>query len=484
MTQTGSLNRLIDPQPGSVALLDIDRTLPTPLTQQICAGLRQAIRQETLLPGARLPSWQDLCAQLGVARGTVRLAYERLIDEGLLVSQGAAGTYVADRLPSDGAALHGADQQDPFARLRPAPAFPGATQPGLFQMGVPAHDAFPAKLWARLHRRAADAGSLWQGQLDPRGTEELRHEIAAHLAIARGLHCLPGQIFITSSFRGALGLLLRALPPGGGKAWVEEPGLPFTRHALRLAGIEPVGLPVDAEGVDITEARDEAIALAVVTPGQHAPLGHVLSPARRRDLLAWAEAEGRWIIEDDYLSELQLQGRAAPALAGQDRNGRTIHIGSFSKTISPALGIGFLVAPEALAQPLLNVATWMVPPPNYVAQLALAAFLREGHYLRHLRKMKRLYAQRRDATIGALAGHDAPVTAAGLAVHVALPKGMDDRRLLHRLQADGLSPTALSQWYEGETRPSGLVLGITNARPDRVEQHAARLLRLIAAETV
>jgi len=483
MTQTGSLNRLINRRPGSAALLDVDRTLPMPLTQQICAGLRQAIRQETLLPGARLPSWQDLCAQLGVARGTVRLAYERLIDEGLLVSLGAAGTYVADSPPTASAARQGEEPQDAFARLRPAPAFLGASQPGLFQMGVPAHDAFPAKLWARLHRRAADAGSLFQGQQDPRGTEELRHEIAAHLAIARGLHCLPGQIFITSSFRSALGLLLRALPRGGGKAWVEEPGLPFTRHALRLAGIEPVGLPVDAEGVDIAGARDEEIALAVVTPGQHAPLGHVLSAARRRALLDWAEVKGRWIIEDDYLSELQLQGRATPALAGQDRHGRTIHIGSFSKTISPAVGIGFLVAPGGLAQSLLNVATWLVPPPNYVAQLALAAFLREGHYLRHLRKMKCLYAQRRDATVAALAGYDEPVAPAGLAVHMALPDGMDDRHLLRRLQADGLSPTALSQWYERDIRPSGLVLGITNAQPKRVEQHVARLLCLIAAET-
>ncbi|WP_206243974.1 MocR-like pyridoxine biosynthesis transcription factor PdxR [Novosphingobium terrae] len=462
-------------------LLGIDRSLPIPLTEQICAGLRQAIRQETLVTGARLPSWQDLSAQLGVARGTVRIAYERLIDEGLLVSSGAAGTHVAGRLPRHGTPEHGAEQ-DPFADLRPAPGFAGADQPGLFQMGIPAQDAFPAKLWARLHRRAADAGAMWLGQQDPRGTEALRREIAAHLAIARGLPCLPGQIFITSSFRGALGLLLRALPLNGSKAWVENPGLPFTRQGLRLGGIEPVGLPVDAEGIDIAGARDEDIALAVVTPGQHAPLGHVLSPARRRALLAWAEAAGSWIIEDDYLSELQLEGRAAPALAGQDRSGRVIHIGSFSKTISPALGIGFVVAPEALVQPLLNVATWLVPPPNYVAQLALAAFLREGHYLRHLRKMKRLYAQRRAATLAALAHHDAAVTPAGLAVHMALPEGISDRRLLRRLQADGLSPTALSQWYEGDAGPNGLVLGITNALPDRVERDIARLRALIEAE--
>lgn len=453
----------------------IDRASRVSLTDQICAGIRHAIASGTLAPGARLPSWQDLSSQLGVARGTVRAAYERLIDERLLLSSGAAGTHVA-------AAPASPHPPDLFADLHPSPGFFAAGARGLFQLGVPAEDAFPAKLWARLHRRAADVGAMRIHHQDPRGIDELRREIAAHLTLARGLRCSPGQIFVTSSFRGAMGSILRAIPGTGRRAWVEEPGFPVTRYALELAGIKPVGVGVDSEGIAVevgVRIAGDAM-LAVVTPGQQAPLGSTLSPKRRRALLDWAAGAKAWIVEDDYLGDLQLEGRAAPALASQDPTGQVIYVGSFSKTISPSVGIGFVVAPAPIAERLMSVAAYLAPPPGHAGQIALAAFLREGHYLRHLRKMKRLYTRRRDALIAALSGYDGRVQSAGLTVHLALPEGVDDVQLLAHLRPAGFSPSALSRWYSGGFKHHGLMLGVTNVLPMQLRGDIDRLLTSIA----
>ena len=182
---------------------------------------------------------------------------------------------------------------------------------------------------------------------------------------------------------------------------MEDPGFPLTRTALGLAGMTVTAVPVDAEGLDIAAGVRSAAgaALSVVTPGQQAPLGMPMSLPRRLALLAWARRNDAWIIEDDYLSELQLKGRAAPALASLDHWGRVLHIGSFSKTISPALRLGFLVVPPEMARRFGELAACLAPAPAALLQRAVAQFLREGHYLRHLRRMKRLYAARREALL-------------------------------------------------------------------------------------
>ena len=267
--------------------------------------------------------------------------------------------------------------------------------PAAFQMGVPAQEAIPAKLFARI-RSSAVRAELSAPPLypDPRGEPELRREIAAYLAIARGIECSPSQVIITGGFSSGLGLALRVLGLEGRKAWVENPGFPFTRRGLELARLSLAPIPVDADGMDVDYGLNHApdAALAVVTPGQQAPLGFTLSLARRLRLLDWAASAGAWVIEDDYLSELQLKGRATPALASLDRAGRVIHIGSFSKTLTPALRLGFLVAPLPLASRFAEVAACLAPAPGPAVQLATAAFMRDGHYMRHLRRTKRVYA--------------------------------------------------------------------------------------------
>jgi GntR family transcriptional regulator / MocR family aminotransferase len=359
------------------------------------------------------------------------------------------------------------------------------TAPLVFQIGVPSQDAFPFKLWSRIlireTRRAAAAPVAYP---NPRGDADLRKEIAAYLGIARGIRCSPSQVLVTAGFSGALGLTIRGLQLEGMKAWMEDPGFPLTRTALGLAGMTVTAVPVDAEGLDVAAGVRSAAgaALAVVTPGQQAPLGITMSLPRRLALLAWARRNDTWIIEDDYLSELQLKGRAAPALASLDHGGRVLHIGSFSKTISPALRLGFLVLPPELTRRFGDLAACLAPAPAAPVQRAVAHFVREGHYLRHLRRMKRLYAARRAALLRCLAevGADSikVQASAGLAVVTLLPEFASDVGIALRALPFGLAPTPLSPWYMQSPPRQGLLLGVSNLNEGRLPADCRRLVEL------
>ena len=253
----------------------IDRSAKATLAEQIRLGVVAAIRSGALAPGARLPSWLALAAQLGVARGTVKTAYERLADEQVIVSSRPGGTRVAEH-PA------GARRAVPAPEADAAPALYQhlLAARGIFQMGVPAREGFPTSLLARLRAQATRAEVAAPALYpDPRGEMELRREIAAHLALARGIECRPSQIFITAGFAGALGTVLGVLGAEGREAWMENPGFFQSRNALELARLVPVPVPVDAEGIDVFHGMEKApdAALALVTPGQQAPLGVTLS---------------------------------------------------------------------------------------------------------------------------------------------------------------------------------------------------------------
>ncbi|MBB3595143.1 GntR family transcriptional regulator/MocR family aminotransferase [Rhizobium sp. BK529] len=357
--------------------------------------------------------------------------------------------------------------------------------PAFFQMGVPATETFPATLLARIRANAtraeASAPPLYP---DPRGELELRREIAAYLAVARGINCSPSQVIITRGFGAGLGLTLNVLGLGGHKAWVENPSFPWSTKGLELAGLAVAPIPVDAAGMDVNHGlRDHPGAkLVLVTPGQQAPLGATLSLERRLRLLDWASSEKVWVIEDDYLSELQLAGRAAPALASLDRAGRVIHIGSFSKTISPTLRLGFVVAPAALASRFAEVAACLMPAPGPSVQLATAEFMHEGHYLRHLRRTKRAYAAKRQALLDCLVPHVGAdrLAAPGLAVLLKLPNGIRDLSVARQAMMYGMSPSPLSAWYLPPGRAeSGLLLGVATAPTKSLPRVCERLLEII-----
>ncbi|GAB3416206.1 MocR-like pyridoxine biosynthesis transcription factor PdxR [Massilia agilis] len=446
---------------------------------QISSAIERAIREGRLGPGTRLPSWHDLAVQLGVARGTVRMAYENLRDQQLIVTAGAAGTRVAEHARP--AATHtGAEG------AAPASAPPG--RPAIFQVGVPAHDAFPFKTWSRIMGRAARAAAAAPvGYPDPFGERELRTEIAAYLSIARGIECTASQIFITNGFGSALAAALRALGATGESAWVEEPGFTVAREILAMAGITPIPVPVDAEGLNVAAgvAAAPQASFAVVTPGQHAPLGMTLSLRRRHALLDWAATAQAWVIEDDYLGELQLQGRATPGLASLDRNGRVLHIGTFSKTINPSLRVAFLMVPRPLVDKVASVISTSTPAPAPSVQLAVAEFMRGGHYLRHLRRMKRLYAERRRILMQCLRELSLPCVEAGLAALVPLPDGVRDIDVVAKARQLGMMPSALSWWHsQPQAHGNGLLLGVTNLPEERIAEHCKRLAEVLAGMQV
>ena len=457
-------------------LFAIDRARAVPLVEQITDNLRGAIVEGRLVPGARLPSWLDMATQLGVSRGTVKSAYERLVDECLIVTAGASGTRVAES-PA---------RPPPALSVSIAPPMQGIVRgyymkPLPFQMGVPAQDAFPVKLWSRMRTRAVREDAMAPvGPSDPRGHPALRAQIASHLAITRGIRCVPDQIILTSGYKNGLSLAILTLKVQGRTAWMEDPGYPMARHGVELAGMRVAQIPVDAEGIDVAEgiARAPNAAIAVVTPGQQAPTGVTMSPARRQALLEWAKDADSWIIEDDYLSVLQLDGRAALAMAASDPDGRVIHIGSFGKTLSPALGLGFIVAPLSLAQRFGEAAAFLNPAPNTTTQLALAAFLAEGHHLRHLRHMKSLYRERRDALEACLGSGVGVKSCTGLAVLIRLPSRTDDVVLAARALELGISPHPLSLW-SSDPGQSGFLLNVTNLRPVILEKACASLKQVL-----
>jgi GntR family transcriptional regulator/MocR family aminotransferase len=459
--------------------IQLDRTAKLSLAEQIRMSISRAIESGLLAPGTRLPSWQDLAAQLGVARGTVQAAYERLSDAQMIETfrAGAPGAP-----PPPGGAATKAD-----ARL--GVCFLGFFEemnagPAIFQLGIPAFEGLPEQLFAR----ARSSNLLKTGCLssllypDPRGEFELRREIAGYLAIARNVHCYPEQVFITSGYSSGLGLVLRVLGLEGKKVWMEEPGFMLTRKGLDLARLNIVPVPVDAEGLNVGYGIENAAdaALAVVTPGQQAPLGSTLSLRRRLQLLEWAASSDAWIIEDDYLGELQLQGRPAPALASLDEGKRVIHIGSFSKTVSPGLRLGFVVAPNELANEFSEVAATLAPAPSPVVQLATAQFMRDGHYIRRVRRLKRLYSAQRDALCEQLRMRDAEWVNAGLAVLLRLPDGAPDVQIVREAMTIGMAPSPLSAWFATPswTLP-GLLLGVATAPEQHLATSCRRLFEII-----
>lgn len=456
----------------------IDRSAKTTLAEQICRGIISSIRSGALAPGARLPSWITLAEQLGVARGTVKAAYDRLADEMVVVSSRSGGTHVARRPPL--ARLAAAPQEK-----EPPPTLYNhlLAAPGMFQMGVPPPKGIPSRVLARLRAQAArmevDAPAVYP---DPRGEAELRRAVAAHVALARGIECSPAQVFVTAGFAGALGITLRVLDARGREAWVENPGFFQSRMALEFAGMLPVGIPVDKDGMDVSHAveRSPNAALALVTPGQHAPLGGTLSPSRRNELISWAERTSAWIIEDDYLGELQVTHRAAPALSSLDRGGRVIHIGSFSKTISPALRLGFIVSPHALIDRFNEAVLFYGSAPSPGIQVATARFMQDGHYMRHLGRLKRMCVTRGEMLTAALQalGYDAHI--GGLAVIMRLPSGVSDTLVCARASELGMTPSPLSTWFVPGTHPDqGLLLGLATVSEEQIPAACKELDRLI-----
>ncbi len=318
------------------------------LHRQIYNYFRTAITAGQLRAGDRLPSARTLAQQLMVARGTVDAAYAMLAGEGYVIGRRPLGTIVSPGLSE---VARTAVASRPRRRRAETEAVAGGPKP--FQLGLPALDAFPRKLWSRLiATQAREISAADMGYPAPAGYRSLREAIATYLAVARGILCDAGQIVITSGYQGALDAITRVLLRRDDKVWFEDPCYHLARSALERAGTALVPIRVDSEGVRVTDGLGRApdARLVIVTPSHQAPLGVALSLTRRLALLAWASERGAFIVEDDYDGEFHYTGRPLPALKSLDRADRVLYAGSFSKVLFPGLRLGYLVLPRELVE--------------------------------------------------------------------------------------------------------------------------------------
>lgn len=471
------------PRPSPVfGTLALDRDAAPALHHQLYASLREAILAGRLVPGTRLPSTRTMARDLAVARNTVVNAFEQLVAEGYLTSRVGDGTRVASVLPE---ALLEARRVQLVGATGPVPQISargrllaGTRRPGpfadgqAFLPGMPALDVFPRDVWSRLiARRARQPPPASQGYAHPSGLPILREAIATYLGAARGVRCQPDQVIVVAGAQAGLDLACRLLLDPGDAVWMEEPGYLGARGAFCAAGARLVPVPVDDEGLDVDagERAEPAARLVYVTPSHHFPLGGTMTLTRRLALLDWAARSGAWVLEDDYDSEYRYGGRPFPAMQGLDAAGRVVYVGTFSKTMFPALRAGWLVVPPELVDPFRAAIRNTGHAVPGVVQGALADFMNDGHFGAHVRRMRMLYAERQDRLVSAahrrLGGLlDVRPADAGMQLAAALPSGTDDRAVAQAAMDAGIVAPALSAYYLGPDGRPGLFLGYAGVR--------------------
>lgn len=441
----------------------------------LVSQVRTALREGRVETGTRMPPTRALAEELGVARGTVVEAYRRLTEEGLLTANRGGGTVVSAS-PAPAATTTGPISPNPGE---------AAAEPDLLDIstGTPDLSAFPRAAWLRAENTVlSGSGGRALSYAPAQGSYELRTELSSWLARSRGVLASPERIIVTGGVTGALSLLARVLLDRGlGTVAVEDPGAEGNRRILDhwMAGLVPV--PVDREGLVVAELAATGTATVLTTPAHQFPTGVVLSPARRRALLAWARERNGLVIEDDYDSEYRYDRRPVRALHGMDPE-RVAHVSSLSKTLGPGLRIGWLVAPAHLHEDLVR-ARWATDLGSPVLpQLALAELLRSGALERHLRTMRTRHRRRRDAAVRAVAEHlpDAVVegVAAGIHLLVLLPGHVDDAELAARARHEGIRVEPLSS-MRAAPGPPGVVVSYGTHPPARLASAIAVLGGLV-----
>jgi GntR family transcriptional regulator / MocR family aminotransferase len=454
-----------------------------PLYRRVYHALKSVIREGRVGPAARLPSTRELAEDLGVSRNTVMLAYEQLAAEGYVVSRHRSTTSVAGAVPlralpaSSAAKAAGPPRLSAYARrLTRDPAMPPsssyADRPGLrhdFRYGRPAVDEFPREIWRRLlaaraRRTARDAF----GYASPAGYGPLREALGDYLRRARGVACDAEQIVIVNGSQQAFDLAARVLLDPGDGAVVEEPHYPGATVTFEAVGARLIRVPVDGEGLDTARLPPSGARarLAYVTPCHQFPTGVIMPLERRLALLSWASRVGAWVVEDDYISEFRYEGHPLEALQALDRHGRVIYVGTFSKTLFPALRVAYLVLPRSLVRPFL-AAKWVADRfSSMLAQEALTDFITSGHFERYLRRAGARNASRRRALIAALQHHfgsRAEIAGENTGVHLLVwLNDVPSRELgavIERAARAGVGLYPITPFYARAPRRAGLLFG-------------------------
>ena len=486
---------------GISPIITVDRDAHTSLTRQIYDAFRSSILRRDLHPGQQVPSSRELAIEINVSRFPVLQAYAQLQAEGYFESQRGAGTFISRSLPEQLMSVETSVRRSVLVRGGPRPIanrtfflppFHGSpSRPGWGVFGVhqPAFDEFPFEIWSNLvARNSRNPNASVIHHVDPLGSEEFRQEICSYLHTARGVVCEPSQIMVVSGSQQALDITARVLLDPGSPVWIEEPGYNLQRTLLSAAGCRLIPVPVDDEGMNVAEGikRHRKARAAFVTPSHQYPLGSTMSASRRLHLLNWAQAEGAWIVEDDYDSEYRYESPPVASLQGMDANSRVIYIGTFSKVLLPSLRIGYIVIPPDLAERFIAVRFTMDIFPPYLYQEVLKDFMRMGHFGRHLRRMRQLYRERRNALVNGLRdqlGEMLEIHGAEAGMHLAatLPRGIRDRKIVKRAAESGLRLWPLSPAYFSDPPRQGLILGFGSTPAKQIPRAVSQLRSVLTS---
>ena len=477
-------------------LLGLEDSSLTPLYAQLYNRLREAILGGRLRSGVRLPSTRELASELGISRNTVMNAYDQLQSEGYLEGRVGFGTCVSSSLPDELLRVRAREAQEIGPRSgrglsrrgkllsgTPPTVSDYQDRPRAFQPGLPALEEFPIRVWRNLHNK------VWRrpprellGYGDPAGYRPLREAISDHLCTTRAVRCSWEQVIVVAGSQQALDLSARLLLDPGDAAWVENPGYPGARAALTGAGARLVPVSVDNHGLDVSngEAACREARLAYVTPSHQYPLGTTMSLPRRLDLLDWAKRADAWILEDDYDSEFRYSGRPFESLQGLDTGGRVVYAGTFSKVLFPALRLGYLVVPQDLVDAFTAARELTDLHSPSIEQTVLADFIAGGHFIRHVRRMRALYAARQKVLVEAasqtLAGIlEVRSSESGLHLVGRLPDAADDRAASRLAAERGVEAIPLSWYADGASRHKGLMLGYAAVSEEEIWKGACRL---------
>ena len=464
-----------------LATLEIDRSSRVPIYRQIEDFLRQMILNGSFLPSQKLPSTRELALELGVSRITIKSVYEQLISEGYVQGKTGAGTYVSEGLDSEKPVVPSLEltekvylfgtfsQTAEHISFSKASARYGSILP--FRPGVPALDQFPIKKWNKYLSRATKSDIINFSYGDLLGSKKLRVSIAHHLADSRGMQVDPQQILITSGAQQAFVLIAYVLMNKNDTVWYENPGHIAGRDVMRIVGGDVSPIPIDGEGLDLPYAIQNFSRpkLIFTTPSHQQPLGITMSLRRRLALLNYANKNDSWIIEDDYDSEFRYRGRPLPALSALDKVGRVLYVGTFSKSLFPSVRVGYVVVPEILMDTFAKARNIFGQTSSAITEEALSNFMDDGAFAEHIRKMRRLYRDRRDILLEAIQEYcsktlKAHQTDAGMHIIADIKNGLSDRLVHSELLNSGIDSLPLSIYYEGPARRQALVLGFSGVR--------------------
>ncbi len=472
-------------------MLAVDRQSGEHLSRQLYHGLVAIIRNRSLAPGPELPSTRSLAAELGLGRNTIVSAYDQLITEGYLANRQGARPVLVDLPdwpreppPEEPPVLVRAPSRR-GEELLSQHCHHGTAGRFAFHPGMPDAASFPFGVWGRLvARRASHGGETLFGTYDVTGHPALKEAIAGYLFSARGVRCRPEQVVITTGAQAAFDLLARLLLDPGDTVWMEEPGYYGAKAAFTVAGARIVPIPVDQERGWRLDPPDVAPRLIYVTPACQHPLGITMRMEERLRLLDIAGTGNSWVIEDDFDGEYRFQGRPVPAIQSMDRSGCVIYVGTFAKLLFPALRVGFMVLPPELAGRIGNALSTTGQFAPLVLQAALADFITEGHMSRHLKRMRRIYAQRRQLFRDIVAERlrdeiTLSPAEAGIQVVGYLRPGIDDIKVSQAAARRAINVSPLSKYFQETAATQGLVLGYAACDAAQTRDGVARLAAAI-----